>query len=96
MASRKIIMNLAVSKGADPGLSFQQYVEFLNERHFIPPDGKDWVDHIRCKGNEANHEIGLMAQADAEELILFLEGLLRFIYEFPSRMKAKTLGPKST
>jgi len=58
----------------------------------IPPDGKDWVDHIRKKGNEANHEIAIMAVGDAEELIIFCGGLLRFVYEFPARMRKKTSG----
>ena len=44
------------------------------------------MDHIRKKGNEANHEIRLMKKADAEELISFSEMLLKFIYEFPQRV----------
>jgi len=43
------------------------------------------VDHIRTKGNEANHEIRLMGRQDAEELVTFVEMLLKFIYEFPSK-----------
>ena len=95
MACRKLIMHIAVSKGAAEGLRFIEYVEFLNTNHFIPPDGKDWVDHIRSKGNEANHEIKIMPQSDAEDLILFIEGLLKFIYEFPSRVKKTTPPPKT-
>ena len=95
MACRKIIMHLAVSKGAEEGLSFQKYVEYLDAKHFIPPDGKEWVDHIRSKGNEANHEIVIMGQSDAEDLIIFIEGLLKFIYEFPSRMKKPAQPPKA-
>lgn len=95
MACRKIIMHIAVSRGAGEGLSFQKYVEFLDAQHFIPPDGKEWVDHIRSKGNEANHEIVIMEQSDAEDLIIFIEGLLTFIYEFPSRVKKKAQPPKS-
>lgn len=87
MASRKILMNIAVEKGAEKGLSFKQYVEYLDAQHFIPPDGKDWVDHIRKKGNEANHEIEIMKKEDAEDLIIFSEMLLKFIYEFPGKMK---------
>jgi hypothetical protein len=89
MACRKLIMHIAVQKGAKEGLNFQQYVEYLNSQHFIPPDGKEWVDHIRAKGNEANHEIVIMKKGDAEDLITFIEMLLKFIYEFPSRVKAK-------
>jgi len=94
MACRKIIMHIAVSKTATTGLSFQQYVDFLNEKHFIPPDGKEWVDHIRRKGNEANHEIVIMQKDDAEDLIVFIEMLLKLIFEFPSKVKRKAETPK--
>ena len=95
MACRKLIMHIAVAKGAAQGLKFIEYVNFLNTEHFIPPDGKEWVDHIRSKGNEANHEIIIMGEGDAEDLIVFIEGLLRFIYEFPSRVKQKAQPPKA-
>lgn len=86
LATRKMLMNIAVQQGAAEGLKFIEYVEYLADNGFIPPNGKGWVDHIRKKGNEATHEITLMTQADAEELIAFTEMLLKFIYEFPSRV----------
>ena len=81
---RKILMNLAVSVGATAGLRFIEYVEFLSSAGYVPPNGKHWVDHIRTKGNEATHEIQLMGEQEARELLLFIEMLLRFIYEFPA------------
>lgn len=86
LTSRKMLMNIAVQQGAKEGLKFIEYVEYLAANGFIPPNGKGWVDHIRKKGNEATHEIALMAQPDAEELVAFSEMLLKFIYEFPSRV----------
>ena len=83
---RKLLMNIAVSQGAKPGETFISYVNYLAEDGYVPPNGKGWVDHIRKKGNEATHEIALMSQADAQELISFSEMLLKFIYEFPSRV----------
>jgi hypothetical protein len=77
-------MNIAVQQGAQEGLKFIEYVSFLSEQGFVPPNGTHWVDHIRRKGNEATHEIAVMAEQDARDLILFIEMLLRFIYEFPS------------
>ena len=88
LASRKMLMNIAVEQGAKEGLKFIEYVEYLAKNGFIPPNGKTWVDHIRRKGNEATHEISLMNQADAEELVAFVEMLLKFIYEFPARVPA--------
>lgn len=86
LTSRKMLMNIAVEQGAKEGLKFIEYVEYLASNGFIPPNGKAWVDHIRRKGNEATHEIALMTQADAEELVAFVEMLLKFIYEFPARV----------
>ena len=77
-------MHIAVDRGADQGLRFIEYVSFLSDEGFTPPDGKEWVDHIRRKGNEANHEILEMSEDHATALISFTEMLLRFIYEFPS------------
>ncbi len=90
LACRKMLMNIAVEQGAEEGKSFLFYVEYLANSGYIPPNGKGWVDHIRKKGNEATHEISLMSQADAEELISFIEMLLKFIYEFPARVPTST------
>ena len=87
LCSRKLLMNIAVSKGADEGKRFQEYVDFLDQSNYIPPDGKEWVDHIRSKGNEATHEINEMSKEDAEELVDFLHMLMKFIYEFPSKIR---------
>lgn len=81
---RKMLMNIAVTQKAPANLPFIEYVNFLAKEGYVPPNGKHWVDHIRKKGNEANHEIALMNQKDAVELLTFVEMLLRFIYEFPS------------
>ena len=81
-------MNIAVAQGAKPGDTFVKYVEYLAGKGYVPPNGQGWVDHIRKKGNEANHEIVLMSKSDADELILFIEMLLKFIYEFPNKIPA--------
>ena len=83
---RKLLMNIAVAQGAKVGETFIKYVEYLASAGFVPPNGKGWVDHIRKKANEANHEIVLMSKTDADELILFIEMLLKFIYEFPNKI----------
>ena len=86
LACRKLLMHIAVSVGAKPNQHFIDYVEFLALNGYVPPNGKGWVDHIRTKGNEANHEIRLMTVGDATDLMNFVEMLLRFIYEFPNRV----------
>ncbi len=83
LVCRKMLMNIAVEQGAPEGLKFIEYVAYLSDKGYVPPNGKHWVDHIRKKGNEATHEIALMSENDARELLNFVEMLLRFIYEFP-------------
>ena len=84
LVCRKMLMNIAVNQKAKEGLKFIEYVDYLAQNGFVPPNGKHWVDHIRKKGNEATHEIAIMGEQDAKELLSFIEMLLRFIYEFPS------------
>jgi hypothetical protein len=87
---RKILMNVAVDLKAQPNKTFLEYVNYLSDNNYIPPKSKGWVDHIRNKGNEANHEIHLMSQTDAQELISLTEMLLKIIYEFPNRVPGST------
>jgi hypothetical protein len=89
LSCRKLLMNVSVSKGAESGKSFAYYVSFLEENHFIPPNSRVWVDHIRKKGNEATHEIPSLSKDDAIELLEFTEMLLRFVYEMAGRMMAR-------
>lgn len=85
MLARNVLMNVAVAEEAEEGKSFAHYVDYLASKGYVPPKGKPWVDHIRTKGNEANHEILAITREDAEELILFTGMLLRFMYELPAK-----------
>lgn len=86
---RKLLMNIAVELGARENKGFLFYVEYLEEENYIPKSGKVWVDHIRNKGNEANHDIIVMSKNDSIELIQFMEMLLKIIYEFPMAVPSK-------
>jgi hypothetical protein len=92
LACRKLLRHIAVSKGAPSGAKFVDYVEFLAANNYVPPSAKEWVDHIRKKGNEANHEITIMGRDEAEELITFSEMLLKLVFEFPAAMLRKRTG----
>ncbi len=83
MICRKLLMNVAVDLEAEENLRFIEYVIYLSDKGYVPPQGKHWIDHIRKKGNEANHEIKIMNNDDARDLIVFTEMLLKFNYEFP-------------
>ncbi|MFA4835849.1 MAG: DUF4145 domain-containing protein [Dehalococcoidia bacterium] len=93
LCCRKLLMHIAVAKGATSGQTFVAYVDYLAANHYISPDAKEWVDHIRTKGNEANHEITIMTQDDAKDLLAFCEMLLKTIFEFPAIIRKKLAKP---
>lgn len=84
MLCRKLLMHIAVEKGADPGKSFVAYVEWLISERYAPRGAESWVDYIRTRANEANHQIELMTQEDAKGILGLTEELLRITYELPS------------
>jgi|GEM_PF-199320 len=95
LSSRKLLMHIAVSKGASADQTFAAYVKYLIEQHYVPPGSEQWVDHIRKKGNEANHEIRIMSKEEAEILITFSGMLLKLLYEFPVKLQTAINPPQS-
>lgn len=93
LTCRKILMHIAVGKGAPANQSFMTYVEYLSDNNYVPPGGKGWVDHIRQKGNEANHEILTMSKENAQDLISFVEMLLKVVFEFPAKIQQNQTTP---
>lgn len=93
LTCRKLLMHVAVEQGAPEGATFQACVEHLAAQNVLPANAKGWVDHLRLRGNEANHEIILMQEKDSTLLLDFAEMLLRLVYEFPSRVPAAKPGP---
>ena len=88
LTARKLLMHIAVDLDADPNKQFICYIEYLLENHYVAPRGAQWVNSIRNKGNEVNHEIKLMTKEDALALLDFLENIVRSNYEFPARVTA--------
>ncbi len=78
-----MLMNIAVHEKAEENKQFVYYVAYLADNGYLPPGGEKWAEHIKDRGNEANHEIKAKTAEDAQLLIRFVEMLLRFIYEFP-------------
>jgi hypothetical protein len=87
LALRKLLMHVAVEKGSKEDQRFIEYVEYLDEHHYLGQGGKPWVDLIRKRSNEANHEIILMEEDDSDRLMKLAEMLLRLVYEFPGSLE---------
>ena len=90
LCCRKLLMHLAVAKGAKLGDTFKSYVSFLSDNNHVPDGCKTWVEQIRDAGNEANHEIVMMKPEDAKDLVSFCHMLLKITYEFPAVALART------
>lgn len=83
MCCRKLLMHIAVDCGAKENLKFVEYVDYLDEKNYIPSNCKDWVSLIRTKGNEANHDIIILSNKESKTLLQFVEILIAIIYEMP-------------
>jgi hypothetical protein len=90
LLSRKMLMNIAVhlgkSQGVKEGESFVYYVNFLEQNGHIPTATLSWVDHIRKQGNEATHKIDVKTAENAENLLNFIEMLLKINFEYPYKV----------
>ncbi|GAB2474030.1 DUF4145 domain-containing protein [Jatrophihabitans fulvus] len=81
MICRKILMHVAVDKGAKTGDNFAAYVSYLEKNGFVTPPMKPWVDIIRKRGNSAVHELPATTKKQAEGIVLLTQHLLRNVYE---------------
>ncbi|KAL6953370.1 hypothetical protein U1Q18_052064 [Sarracenia purpurea var. burkii] len=50
---------------------------------------RDGVSEIKKLGNEANHELPPISDADAADILDFTVMLLKTIYDYPGRMRSK-------
>ena len=89
LAMRKLLMHVAVDCGAKENLPFVKYVDYLDENHYITPNAKDWADTLRTYGNDATHQIVIMDEADAKQLLDFAEMMLKIVYEFPNKQRKR-------
>lgn len=78
---RKILMHIAVEKGAKEGDTFENYIKHLESSGFVTPPMKNWVNLIREHGNKAAHILETPDKDRAESTLMFTAELLRLIYE---------------
>lgn len=78
---RKILMHVAVDKGASEGQPFASYLDYLEKQGYITSPIRTWVNQIRENGNEATHELIEPSKERAEMTLMFTSQLLRLIYE---------------
>lgn len=90
LVCRKILMHVAVDKGAAEGDTFAAYLTHLENQGYITPPMKVWVDLIRQNGNRAAHRIDSPDKDRAESTLMFTAELLRLTYEMDFMAKKYT------
>ncbi len=93
LVCRKILMHVAVEKGAKEGKSFASYITHLEAAGYVTPPMKPWVDLIRQHGNDSTHELDPPDAQRAESTVMFTAELLRLTYEMEHL--ASRYGPPS-
>jgi hypothetical protein len=85
MGLRTLLAHIAVERGAPENQTFVQYVNYLVEKHLVPPGADEWLDHIRTYANDAVHKLHIIGFEDGDELLEFTGMVLRLVYEYPAR-----------
>lgn len=81
LLARKLLMHVAVEKGAPEGKQFITYVQYLTD-NYVAKSNQGWVDRVRTVSNIANHELKIMDAAQARMVTDFTGMILKLVYEF--------------
>ena len=90
MVCRKLLMHIAVEKGAKEGESFTYYAQYLTDKHIVGATFADVVAHIKDQGNKENHELDVSSVAEAAMVLRLVEFILASIYELPALVPKPT------
>jgi hypothetical protein len=93
---RKILMHVAVDKGAAEGDTFAAYLDYLEGEGYITPPMKPWAGVIRQHGNSATHKIPPVDEARGLGTLAFTTQLLRMIYEMDHKVAQYLTPPTAT
>jgi hypothetical protein len=94
LVCRKVLMHVAVEKGAKTGLSFAEYIDFLAASGYVTPPMRPWVDFIRQAGNSATHELEPHDKDRALSTLAFTQQLLTLIYAMEHLTKTFVRSPE--
>lgn len=84
MVCRKLLMVIACKEGDVEGKSFLQYVDYIVEKVVPIPAARKAIDEIRKVGNDANHDVTFVDEAQSRQSMKILHYLLRAVYSLRS------------
>ena len=82
---RKILMSVAVDKGATEGDTFEHYVDYLKGNGHITASLKDMADTVRQNGNKSTHKIEQPDPERSKYTLEFTAQVLRSVYEIEAQ-----------
>jgi hypothetical protein len=72
------------------GHNLKQEIDDLASKGILPPNMKDWSDHVRELGNDSAHPNSRQAPTnpqDARDIASFLDFLLEYLYALPYQIE---------
>lgn len=82
-------LQLALRDHKATGANLKQEIQDLANKGLLPPNMRDWSDHVRELGNDSAHprpEQGPTDPQDARDIVEFLDFLLEYLYTLPHRI----------
>lgn len=92
---RKILMHVAVDKGASEGKTFVEYLDHIENSGYATPPMRSWLDLIRQHGNSSTHRLEPASRERATTTLAFTAQLLRLVYEMEFKALKFMPGPQS-
>jgi Domain of unknown function (DUF4145) len=92
MMCRKLLFHVAVAHGLseknekDKAPTFAEALNHLESEGVFTKSMRPWVARIKDVGNEANHELSGVTQAQALDIAKFTQYLMKLAYELPAMM----------
>jgi hypothetical protein len=77
---RKLLMHVAVAGGAKEGETFAYYSNYIIEHHVVPESFRRLIDQLKDRGNDANHQIILMSEQEATQLLAIIQTSIAWAY----------------
>jgi hypothetical protein len=84
LVCRKVLMACACQEGDTDGKQFVTYVDYITNTVLTFPKAKTAIDAIRTIGNDANHDVKFVSQADARRAMEIVTYLLNTVYSLPA------------
>jgi hypothetical protein len=67
-------------------------IDQLAKQNILTPAMKEWADDTRILGNEATHDPPEPTPENVEQLFLFVESLLEYLFTLPERVRLRRAG----